>query len=181
MVVAIVVHARPGTDGRPGGSGTMGDVSDLVHVVTICSGNICRSPMAEKILRAALAEAGLVDRVVVTSAGVGPWHVGDPMDSRAAATLARHGHDTDHVARQIDASTAEADLVLAATADHVRDLRRAGVPAERVRLLRSFDPDAPDGAEVPDPYYGGPDGFDDVLTMIEAATPGVVDWVRERV
>jgi protein-tyrosine phosphatase len=159
----------------------MGDVSDLVHVVTICSGNICRSPMAEKLLRAAFDDAGLADRVVVTSAGVGPWHVGEPMDSRAAATLARHGHDTGHVARQIDATTADADLVLAATSDHVRDLRRAGVPAEAVRLLRSFDPDAPDGAEIPDPYYGGPDGFDDVLAMIEAATPGVVEWVRERV
>ena len=159
----------------------MGDVSDLVHVVTICSGNICRSPMAEKILRAALADAELADRVVVTSAGVGPWHIGEPMDSRAAATLAGRGHDTEHVARQIDATTADADLVLAATADHARDLRRAGVPAERVRLLRSFEPGAPDGAEVPDPYYGGPDGFDEVLAMIEAATPGVVAWVQERV
>jgi protein-tyrosine phosphatase len=159
----------------------MGDVSDLVHVVTVCSGNICRSPMAEKVLRAALAEAGLGDRVVVTSSGVGAWHVGEPLDSRAADTLARHGHETDHVARQIDTTTADADLVLAATADHARDLRRAGVPADRVRLLRSFDPDAPDGAEVPDPYYGGPEGFDEVLAMIEAATPGVVDWVRERV
>lgn len=137
--------------------------------------------MASAILRAALADAGLAHRVVVTSAGVGPWHVGEPMDSRAAGTLARHGHATDHVARQIDSTTADADLVLAATADHVRDLRRAGVPAGRIRLLRSFDPDAPDGAEVPDPYYGGPEGFDDVLAMLEAATPGVVDWVREQV
>ncbi|HEY2195660.1 MAG TPA: low molecular weight protein-tyrosine-phosphatase [Actinomycetospora sp.] len=159
----------------------MADVSDLLNVVTVCSGNICRSPMAEKILRAALADAGLADRVVVTSAGVGSWHVGEPMDRRAADTLAARGFDTDHVARQIDPGTAEADLVLAATADHARDLRRAGVPPERVRLLRSFDPDAPDGAEVPDPYYGGPEGFDEVLAMLEAATPGIVTWVRERV
>jgi protein-tyrosine phosphatase len=158
----------------------MGTVSDLVHVVTICSGNICRSPVAEKLLRAALADAGLADRVVVTSAGVGPWHVGEPMDRRAAATLAARGVETDHVARQIDATTPDADLVLAATVDHVRDLLHAGVPAERVRLLRSFDPAAPEGAEVPDPYYGGPDGFDDVVDMIDAAAPGVVAWARER-
>lgn len=159
----------------------MADVSDLLSIVTVCSGNICRSPMAEKILRAALADAGLADRVVVTSAGVGSWHVGEPMDRRAADTLVARGFDTDHVARQVDPGTTEADLVLAATADHARDLRRAGVPPERVRLLRSFDPDAPDGAEVPDPYYGGPEGFDEVLAMLEAATPGIVAWVRERV
>lgn len=154
-------------------------MSDLLHVVTVCSGNICRSPMAAVVLRAALADAGLADRVEVTSAGVGDWHVGEPMDRRAAGTLAARGLDTDHVARQIDDTTPDADLVLAATTDHARDLVRAGVPAENVRLLRSFDPDAPDGAEVPDPYYGGPEGFDEVLAMIEAATPGVVDWVRE--
>ena len=156
-------------------------MSDLVHVVTICSGNICRSPMAEKVLRAALADAGLAERASVTSAGVGPWHAGEPMDRRAADTVAARGLDTDHVARQMDATALDADLLLAATVDHVRDLRRAGVPADRVRLLRAFDPEAPDGAEIPDPYYGGPDGFDEVLAMIEAAAPGVVDWVREQV
>jgi protein-tyrosine phosphatase len=155
-------------------------VSDLVHVVTICSGNICRSPMAEKVLRAALADAGLAGRATVTSAGVGPWHAGESMDRRAADTLAARGLDTDHVARQMDATALDADLLLAATVDHVRDLRRAGVPADRIRLLRAFDPEAPDGAEIPDPYYGGPDGFDEVLAMIEAAAPGVVDWVREQ-
>jgi protein-tyrosine phosphatase len=155
-------------------------VSDLVRVVTVCSGNICRSPMAEKVLRAALADAGLADRAEITSAGVGPWHVGEPMDRRAAATLAARGLDTEHVARQVDAGSLDADLLLAATADHARDLRRAGIPTDRIRLLRSFDPDAPHGAEIPDPYYGGPDGFDEVLAMIEAAAPGVVDWVREQ-
>ena len=156
-------------------------MSDLLHLVTVCSGNICRSPMAEKMLVAALADAGLAGRVLVTSAGVGDWHVGEPMDPRAADTLTARGYGTDHVARQIDGTTADADLVLAATNDHARDLLRAGVPAERVRLLRSFDPAAPEGAEVPDPYYGGDEGFDEVLAMIEAATPGIVAWVRERV
>jgi protein-tyrosine phosphatase len=170
MVAAIVVHGRCEDE----------TVSDLLHVVTVCSGNICRSPMAEVVLRAALADAGLADRVVVTSAGVGDWHVGEPMDPRAADTLAARGFGTEHVARQIDETTPEADLVLAATTDHVRALVHAGVPADRVRLLRSFDPSAPEGAEVPDPYYGGPEGFDEVLAMIEAATPGLVGWARER-
>ncbi len=81
----------------------------------------------------------------------------------------------------MDADTLDADLLLAATADHAADLRAAGADPDRVRLLRSFDPMADEDAEVPDPYYGGPDRFDDVMDMIEAAAPGVVDWARERV
>ncbi|WP_433798230.1 low molecular weight protein-tyrosine-phosphatase [Actinomycetospora sp. CA-084318] len=154
-------------------------IGPVLSLVTVCTGNICRSPMAEQVLRAALADAGLADRVSVSSVGVGPWHVGEPMDRRAAATLAEHGYDTDHVARQVADDTLGADLLLAATADHARDPRRAGADPERVRLLRSFDPAAPDGAEVPDPYYGGDEGFDEVLAMIEAAAPAVVAWARE--
>jgi protein-tyrosine phosphatase len=151
----------------------------VIRLVTVCTGNICRSPMAEQVLRSALAEAGLDGQVEVSSVGIGPWHVGEPMDRRAASTLAAHGYPTDHVARQVSDDVAGADLLLAATADHARDLRRAGADPEAVRLLRSFDPDAPDGAEVPDPYYGGDEGFDEVLAMIEAAAPGVVAWARE--
>ncbi|WP_018335804.1 low molecular weight protein-tyrosine-phosphatase [Actinomycetospora chiangmaiensis] len=151
----------------------------MIRLVTVCTGNICRSPMAEQVLRVALADAGLSDRVEVSSVGIGPWHVGEPMDRRAAATLSAHGYTSEHVARQVADDVIDADLLLAATADHARDLRRAGADPEAVRLLRSFDPAASDGAEVPDPYYGGDEGFDEVLAMIEAAAPGVVAWVRE--
>lgn len=147
------------------------------HVVFVCSGNICRSPVAEKVFRARLAEAGL-DAVRVTSAGTGSWHTGQPMDRRAAETLRERGYDTDHRARQLDAGQLGADLLVAATRGHVDDLVAAGADPDRVVLLRSFDPDAPDGAEVPDPYYGGPGGFDEVFDMIEAAMPALVDRVR---
>jgi protein-tyrosine phosphatase len=133
-----------------------------VHVVFVCSGNICRSPVAEKVFRAKLAEAGLEDAVTVSSAGIGSWHAGEPMDERAASTL-----------EQLDA-----DLLVAATEDHVRDLVAAGADPSRVVLLRSFDPEAPAGAEVPDPYYGGPGGFDEVIEMVEAAMPGLVERIR---
>ena len=136
--------------------------------------------MGEKVLRARFAEAGLADAVRVSSVGIGPWHVGEGMDRRAAATLSGGGYDTDHRARQVDDADLDADLLLAATTDHADDLRAAGADPGRVRLLRSFDPDADDDAEVPDPYFGGPDGFDEVLAMIEAAAPGVVDWARAR-
>lgn len=145
----------------------------------VCSGNICRSPVAEKVVRARLAEAGLDGVVEVRSSGIGPWHAGEPMDGRAAATLRSRGYDAEHVARRIDDATREADVVVAATRDHVRDLVAAGVDADRVVLLRSFDPAAPEGADLPDPYYGGSRGFDDVLAMVEAAAPGIVERARE--
>ena len=149
-----------------------------MHVVFVCSGNICRSPVAEKVFRARLADAGLGDAVTVSSAGTGGWHAGEPMDRRAAATLRDRGYDTEHRAQQVDRDLLAADLLVAATDDHVRDLVAAGADPERVVLLRAFDPDAPEGAEVPDPYYGGPGGFDEVMDMVEAAMPGLVDRVR---
>jgi protein-tyrosine phosphatase len=150
------------------------------HIVFVCSGNICRSPMAELVFRARLDDAGLGDAVRVTSAGTGPWHAGEPADERARATLKAHGYPTAHVASEVSDEDLAADLLLAADSGHAEFLRaRVGDPA-KVRLLRSFDPSAPEGAEVPDPYYGGDDGFEDVLGMIERAVPGLLDWVRTR-
>jgi protein-tyrosine phosphatase len=150
----------------------------VTHIVFVCTGNICRSPMAELVFRARLDDAGLGDAVRVTSAGTGSWHVGEPADKRARATLKAHGYPTSHVASEVSAEDLEADLLLAADEGHAEFLRaRVGDPA-KVRLLRSFDPSAPEGAEVPDPYYGGDDGFEDVLGMIERSVPGLLDWVR---
>jgi protein-tyrosine phosphatase len=156
---------------------------DLLSVVFVCSGNICRSPIAEKVYATELDRAGLADRVQVSSAGTGPWHAGEPADERAAAVLRKHGYPDRHVARQVNPEHLEADLLLAADREHVAALTRVlgrTEAAEKVRLLRSFDPDAAPGAEVPDPYYGGDDGFDDVLAMIEATMPGLLTWTRER-
>ncbi|MDQ2710108.1 MAG: low molecular weight phosphotyrosine protein phosphatase [Actinomycetota bacterium] len=139
--------------------------------------------MGEKVYATALAREGLADQVQVTSAGTGPWHAGEPADERAADVLRRHGYPDRHVARQVNPEHLEADLLLAAGNDHVAALTRVlgrVDAAERVRLLRSFDPAAEPGAEVPDPYYGGDQGFDDVLAMIEATIPGLLTWTRER-
>ncbi|CAM00901.1 protein-tyrosine phosphatase [Saccharopolyspora erythraea NRRL 2338] len=151
-----------------------------MHLSFICTGNICRSPMAALVFREHLRRAGLDDRVTVTSAGTGPWHVGEPADPRTAKVLADHGYPAEHVAAQIDDRHLEADLLLAMDAGHLRVVRDALGDQERVRLLRSFDPASDDLAEVPDPYYGGDRGFEDVLAMIEAAMPGLLEWVRER-
>ncbi len=156
---------------------------EVPSVVFVCSGNICRSPIAEKVYATELERAGLAGQVRVSSAGTGPWHAGDPADPRAADVLRRHGYPDKHLARQVNPEHLEADLLLAASQEHVGALTRVmgrSDARDRVRLLRSFDPAAPAGAEVPDPYYGGDQGFDDVLTMIESTMPGLLDWTRAR-
>lgn len=130
-----------------------------------------------------LTDAGLDGQVTVDSAGTGGWHVGGPADERALATLRAHGYDDDgHEARQFDrAWFADRDLIVAMDADNLRALRRMGSPeeAEKVVLLRSFDPASPpEDGDVPDPYYGGPDGFDHVLALVETACEGLLDQIR---
>jgi protein-tyrosine phosphatase len=154
------------------------------RVCFVCTGNICRSPMAESVFRARLAEAGLDGLVEVDSAGTGGWHEGDAADPRTVSVLEEHGYDGAHTARQFQPSWfARLDLVIALDAGHLKALRRlAPTPedAAKLRLLRSYDPAAGDDLDVPDPYYGGPDGFEECLEMVEAASEGLLAEVRER-
>lgn len=151
--------------------------SARLHITFVCTGNICRSPMAEKILLGRLAAEGLDARVRVTSAGTEDWHVGKEADERTNRVLVGHGYPTGHSAAHLGADHLGADLVVALDTGHDRALAQLGVPTERRRLLRSFDPDA-DGDSVPDPYYGDFTGFELVREQIEAALPGLLDWVR---
>lgn len=148
-----------------------------LFVAFVCTGNICRSPMAARVFEAELAKAGLAEAVVVSSAGTAGWHVGEPMDERSAKALRTNGYDDRHVARQVDSHLLSADLLIAMDGGHLRALRDWVPEPDRVRLLRSFDPAAHSAADVPDPYYGGPDGFEDVLAMIEQSMPGLLDEV----
>ncbi len=152
------------------------------RVIFVCMGNICRSPMAQAVLRQKLADAQMSDAVVVDSAGTGAWHVGDPADRRTRQALARRGYPDGHVARVFDPQWfAERDLVIALDLDNQRALRRMAPDrpsADAVRLLREFDPDA-DSLEVPDPYYGGAPDFDVALDQVETACDGLVDHLRE--
>jgi protein-tyrosine phosphatase len=155
------------------------------RVCFVCTGNICRSPMAESVFRARTAEAGLDDRVEADSAGTGGWHEGDGADPRAVRVLTEHGYDSDHTARQFQASWfARLDLVIALDSGHLKALRRLAPTEEdarKVRLLRSYDPAAGDDLDVPDPYYGGLDGFEECLEMVEAASEGLLAAVRAEV
>jgi protein-tyrosine phosphatase len=152
------------------------------RICLVCLGNICRSPMAEAVLRAKLEQAGLADDVIVDSAGLGGWHVGDNADHRALAALTQRGYLLEHAARQFAAAWfAERDLVLALDRSNLRGLRRLApdeATAARVRLLRSYDPQAGDDLDVPDPYYQGAEGFDHVLDLVERACAGLVDELR---
>lgn len=157
------------------------DQSGRLHVTFICSGNICRSPMAEKMFAHQISERGLADIVQVSSAGTGHWHEGEPADRRAGQVLRAHGYPTAHRATRLGDGHLAADLVVALGRNHFRMLQEMGVPAERLRMLRSFDPRS--GAHAPDvedPYYGTFDDFEDVFTVIDAALPGLHGWVDDR-
>ncbi|MDH6194987.1 protein-tyrosine phosphatase [Mycobacterium frederiksbergense] len=150
----------------------------LLHVTFVCSGNICRSPMAEKMFAHQISERGLADVVRVSSGGTGNWHAGDGADTRACLVLGERGYPSDHVAAQVSDDHLGADLVIALGRNHLRILTDLGVVPERLRMLRSFDPRS--GAHVPDvedPYYGTKTDFEDVFTVIEAALPGLHAWV----
>lgn len=158
-----------------------------LRIAAVCSGNICRSPIAEKVLQRAFTEAGLDDAVLVESFGTGSWHVGQGANSKAVKALRRAGYPTEHTARQLTADQLdELDLVLVADRGHLRQVQAMAADPSRVRLLRSFDPSSGGSAdgidradqEVPDPYYGTDADFDEVLAMTLAAAPGLVEAVR---
>ncbi|MFF6780966.1 low molecular weight protein-tyrosine-phosphatase [Streptomyces sp. NPDC012510] len=155
------------------------------RVCFVCTGNICRSPMAESVFRARLAEAGFDGLVEVDSAGTGGWHEGDAADPRTVSVLEANGYDGMHTARQFQVSWfSRLDLVIALDEGHLKALRRlAPTPtdADKIRLLRSYDPAAGDDLDVPDPYYGGMEGFEECLELVEAASPGLLDAVRQKV
>jgi low molecular weight protein-tyrosine phosphatase len=160
------------------------DPSGPYRVCCVCLGNICRSPMAEVVLRAQLAAAGLADQVVVDSAGTGDWHVGDRMNPPARRQLERRGYDgAAHRARQVDASwLAERDLFLAMDSSNLANLRALaeedGTADARPRIRLFGDVTGLDGADVPDPWGGSPDEFARVLEMLETGMARLVAQLR---
>jgi protein-tyrosine phosphatase len=161
-----------------------------VRLLFVCLGNICRSPTAEGVMRELVAREGLADDVQVESAGTGAWHVGSAPDRRASAAARAHGVALEGSARQVaEADFDDFDLLLAMDRQNARELRaraRGERQAAKVRLLREFDPAsvAGDGSaaghdlDVPDPYYGGDDGFDEVFALVQAACAGLLEQIR---
>ena len=147
-----------------------------LHVTFVCSGNICRSPMAEHVLRGKAQKAGLT--LSVASAGTGAWHVGEPANPRTAELLEANGYTSEHSAQQFTAQWFEDfDLILVMDRENLRDVRALApdpAAADRVRLLLSYHPTAAEGAEVPDPYYGTMKDYEHCLALIEPACDGLI-------
>ena len=164
----------------------------MYTVMTVCTGNICRSPMAEIILRAEFERRGLDDRVDVESSGVSDEEYGNPIDRRAVKVLKEHGYElpAHHFAHRITRDEIErTDLFLPMTASHMRALLRQLPQAKRaqVHMYRSFDPNLPkpsagreDEIDLVDPWYGGPREFEVAIDQIEEVAPYIVDWVEKQ-
>jgi protein-tyrosine phosphatase len=157
----------------------------------VCLGNICRSPTAEGVMRALVKREGLQDRIQLESAGTGAWHVGSAPDRRATAAALARGVELEGRARQVRREDFDDfDLLLAMDRENLSELRQLAPGEEqraKVRLLREFDPaSAASGAgaragedlDVPDPYYGGANGFDEVFDLVQAACEGLLEQIR---
>lgn len=161
-----------------------------LRVTAVCLGNICRSPIAEAVLRDRIERAGLSDLVVVDSAGTGDWHIGHDADPRSQAILAQNGYELTHKARQINSSwMAELDIILVMDESNYTNVEamigESGYEPE-LHMMRSFDPEFshlgnlhPD-LNVPDPYFDKEDGFAQVLDMIERAADAFVAGLPTR-
>lgn len=154
----------------------------MISVCFVCLGNICRSPTAEGVFRRLVSDAGLTDKINIDSAGTGDYHVGESPDARSRSAASRRGYQLTGVARQFQAGDLDTfDYVLAADRSNLQALRRLCSDEQKLRkihLLRSFDPIAPQDAEVPDPYYGGAAGFDEVIDICERACRGLLEQIR---
>lgn len=155
-----------------------------VKVLFVCMGNICRSPMAEGAFRQILEGVGLAEQIYVDSAGTHSYHIGAPPDARGQATAQRRGVDLRGLrARQVsETDLTEFDYVLAMDRENFANLVGLSPDTElqrRIHLFLDFAPDLPE-REVPDPYYGGPTGFERVMNLVEAAGQGLLTQIRQQ-
>lgn len=159
-------------------------MNTTVEVCFVCLGNICRSPLAQGVFEALVKNEGLQDHIIISSAGVGSWHVGNPPDSRMQQTARKHGIQLNSRARQFQASDFKRmDLVLAmdhSNLDALQQMRPASELQDKLFLFRFFDPENKGDLEVPDPYYGGNKGFETVFQMVERTCPAVLERLKTK-
>lgn len=153
----------------------------MINVCFVCLGNICRSPTAEGVFTKLVRDAGLAHEIVIDSAGTGDFHVGEPADRRARAHARARGYALDSVARQFTAPDfARFDHAVAMDASNLsflRALTRGHTTRATLTLLRAFDPEGRD-SDVPDPYYGGDAGFEEVIDICERSCAGLLAHLR---
>ena len=154
----------------------------MKRVLFVCLGNICRSPLAENVFRHLVEEAGLEDQFEIDSAGTGSWHVGERPDDRATATALARGIEVVGCARQVTPDDLVIfDYVLAMDRDNLRELEhmaRQGPATARIELLRAYDPEQ-EGGDVPDPYYGGATGFENVFDIVSRSCRNLLASLTE--
>ncbi len=154
-----------------------------IRICFVCLGNIIRSPLAENLFQHLAEQAGVSDHYSVNSAGTGDWHVGEPADARMKRVAARHGLVYDGRARQFTPRDFDRfDLIIAMDPDNREDLLLLKQGAEKTRkihLLREYDPQGGPNLPVPDPYYSGPDGFEEVYLVIERSCQGLLDYLED--
>lgn len=159
-------------------------MNSSISVLFVCLGNICRSPLAEAVFRQVVSDAGLEARFRIDSAGTSGYHVGEAPDARTTEVAARRGVEVRGESRRVErADAADFDYLIAMDADNRREVERlaAGVDGDvEVRLLREFDPEADGQLDVPDPYYGGPRGFENVHDLVERSARGLLTYLAER-
>lgn len=154
----------------------MPESTDQTGVLFVCLGNICRSLLAEGIFIHLARERGVLDRFRVDSCGTGGWHAGERADPRSIAVAAKHGIELSSIARKFDPrrDPIEFDWLIPMDRQNHRDLLDHCVPSEKLRLMLDYHPELKSG-EVPDPYYGGPDGFDKVYEMLRVSCDAMID------
>jgi protein-tyrosine phosphatase len=150
----------------------------MVNVLFVCLGNICRSPMAEALFNHKLKDRGLADRITGESAGTAHWHIGDPPDPRTIEVVEKNGIKIQHRGRQITGGEIEKyDWILAMDAENYRDIMKLVDPKPvkvSVRMMREFDRER-SGKNVPDPYYGDEDDFEEVFEMLSESCGILID------
>lgn len=148
------------------------------RICFICHGNIVRSPLAQNMFTHLAKKAGVEHKYLVESGGTGGWHVGESPDPRMRRVAARYGLVYEGRARQfLRADFDRYDLIIAMDTenrDHLRSMARTPEEKAKIKLLREFDPDGGPNASVPDPYYGGMDGFEEVFHMVDRSTRGLL-------
>ena len=159
-------------------------MSRVVEISFVCLGNICRSPLAQGVFQDLVNQKKLEQKIIVTSAGTGGWHIGDLPDERMCRTAQSKGIQLESRARQFQSADFNRfNLVLAM--DHsnlarLEEIAPSNLSPEKLMLFRSFDPECNGNQDVPDPYYGGAKGFEEVYSMVKRTCPPLLDYIKSR-
>ena len=159
-------------------------MNKTLSVCFVCHGNICRSPLAQGIMESLVRQEGLEKKILVSSAGVSGWHVGEPPDNRMQDTAQKHGISLNSHAQHFQVTDYnELDLILAmdkSNLNTLRSLKSDSEAREKLFLFRSFDPQNDGNLDVPDPYYGGDQGFELVYEMVARTCPNILEHLKTK-